>query len=594
MKYVLLSFCIGALLFAPILAQDVFVKEWEKTYSTEMVREIIQCMDVGDLNNDGTPEIVLGLIVRPHAGLQSYAVQILDHDGTKKQRWDSTYRINDLSIVDVDDDGTPEILVSGADLYVLSNKAQNLNYPPISAVVYTARAEDLDDDGRKELLVGTRDVMCRSDTITWKTTIGSQIKKILVSDINWDGTAEIVVLTGQNVHVLDINGNKMWISPGTQNLRDMAVANIDGDRNVEILYSTDDKRILIWEAREEGMEEEIYLQSYAADLLAVDDLNKDGESEIVVASSKLWLVILTLEGNPVWEYRVKPIEAQDAFIDIVLVDMDGDLFTDMLLAHSVTAMTGGLDSFLYFMKNQWKAPPPPSEGSQYFTTALERFNSGEYTEALDLFTQAQTAFLDEGDQDMADECQTYIDQCKTELTAQEADSKAAIAEALVTQGDYQGAEALYAEARDLYQELGDSENVQKCSDRIAEIQDMESAEEEEPTPEPEKKGSGLLLVGALAAVVVAVIAFFVARKYVGRGAPEGRETPEEIERTEELEKIEKVEELEEIEKIEELERPPVTEKIREGERDLKAQFVYGEINREEYREKLRKLYEDES
>ena len=590
MKYILLSFCIGALLFAPILAQDVFVKEWEKTYSTEMVKEIIQCMDVGDLNNDGTPEIVLGLIVRPHAGLQSYAVQILDHNGTRRQRWDSTYSINDVSIVDVDDDGTPEILVSGADLYVLSNKAQNLNYPPISAVVYTAEAEDLDDDGRRELLVGTRDVMCKSDTITWTTTIGSQIKKILISDINWDGTAEIVVLTGQNVHVLDINGNKMWISPGTQNLRDVAVANIDGDRNVEIMYSTDDKRILIWEAREEGMEEEIHLQSYAADLLVVDDLNKDGESEIVVASSKLWLVILTLEGNSVWEYRVKPIEAQDAFIDIVLADMDGDLFTDVLLAHSVAGMTGGLDSFLYFMKNQWKAPPP-SEGSQYFTTALEHFNSEEYTEALDLFTRAQTAFLEEGDQEMADECQTYIDQCKTELTAQEADFKVAQAEALITSGDYEGAETLYAEAKELYQELGDSENVQKCSDRIAEIQDMKPAEEEEPTPEPEKKDSGALLVVALVVAVVAVIVFFVARKFVGRGAPAGKEIPEE---PEEIEKIEEIEELEEMEELEELERPSVTEKIREGERDLKAQFVYGEINREEYREKLRKLYEEES
>ena len=53
---------------------------------------------------------------------------------------------------------------------------------------------------------------------------------------------------------------------------------------------------------------------------------------------------------------------------------------------------------------------------------------------------------------------------------------------------------------------------------------------------------------------------------------------------------------EKIKELEEIEKPNIvpSEKIREGERKLKAQFVYGEINKDEYREKLRELYESES
>jgi hypothetical protein len=332
-RRVLLSFFIGALLLAPLLAQDAFVKEWEKSYSTEKQKELIQCMAVGDLDNDGKSEIVLGLNVRPLAGIQSYAVQILDNRGNKRQRWDSTYPVSDVAIADVNDDGTAEILVSTADLYVLSSKGQNLNYPPIGTVVSVAVAEDLDADGKRELLVGTREVICRSETLNWTVSIGSQIKKIIVGDLNWDTYPEVVVLTTQNVHVLDGNGKKLWISPGTQNLRDMAVANIDGDNNLEILFSVDNMRISIWEAREGGLEREIDLQSYKADFLAVADLNKDGTLEIIVASSKLRLEILDLEGNSLLQYRFQQVSGNDLFGDMVLKDMNGDTWTDILLVH---------------------------------------------------------------------------------------------------------------------------------------------------------------------------------------------------------------------------------------------------------------------
>ena len=576
-RKVLLSLCIGALLLAPLVAQEGFGKEWEKNYSTEKQKEIIQCMGVGDLNNDGTPEIVLGLNVRPLAGVQSYAVQVLDHNGNRKLRWDSTYRINDIFIVDVDGDGKAEILAPGADLYVLSDKAQNLNYPPVGTVVNVACADDLDQDGKKELLVGTRQVICISDTVPWTVSIGSSIKKILAADVNWDTFLEVVILTDQNVHVFDMNGKKLWTSPGTQNLRDVAVANIDRDNPLEILYSTDNMKILIWEARDEGLEKEIDLVSYRADLIQVEDLNKDGTLEIIVASSKLRLEILDLEGTSLLQYRFELIGGQDAFVDMVVEDMDGDTWKDILLAHSVDFLTESTDSYLYFMKNQW-SPPPPSRSGELYTEAVSYFNDKECSKAMELFAQAQTAFLEEGNQDMADDCQEYIDECNRLLTIQlDADSKFLEAEGLVQQGEYEKAVTLYEEAQSLYEELGDSEKAQTCSDRIEEIQNREVPVEEPPEEVPEKRGSGLFLIGVIIVVLVVVSLYLVMSR---RGKGEHAEEAD----------SERIKELEEIEK------PDIvpSEKIREGERKLKAQFVYGEINKDEYREKLRELYESES
>ena len=588
-KKVFLSFCIGALLCASIAAQEFFVIEWEKNYSTQKQIEIIQCMAVGDLDNNGTPEIVLGLSIRPQAGLQKYAVQVLDRRGNKKFRWDSSYPVNQLSISDLDNDGAAEILVSGADLYVLSNRAQNLNYSPVGTVVSTAEAEDLDNDGKKELLVGTREVSCMGETLNWNVSIGSQIKKIVVSDLSGDGIPEVIALTAQKVYVLDRNGTKIWISPETQNLRDVAVADIDGDREKEILFSTNDFLILIWEAREKGLEREIDLGTYTADFLAAEDVNKDGVPEIIVASSKLRLEVLDTEGTLLWEHRFNLVEDQDLFGSIGLCDMNGDGWVDIMLAHSVSTLSGVIDSFLYFLENQLGVPAPPG-GEEYFNSALEFYQKGDCNRAVDLFSQAQTLFLQEENQEMADQCQSYIDYCQDRMSKYaDADSKFSQAETLFQQGAYDQAASLYEEARTVYEELGDSEKAQQCSQRISEIERLQVPEEE--PPEPERRGSGLILI--VVVVVVGSILYFLIKR---RGAK--LEAVTEIKGVEEEKPEEIKEAVTEIKGVEE-EKPEEKEtifkdRIKEEERKLKAQFVYGEINKEEYKKRLKKLYEDES
>ncbi len=576
----ILCICIGALLFAPVAAQDFFVKMWEKSFSTTEQQEWIQCMDAGDLNNDGVPEIVMGLIVRPAAGLQKYAVQIVDSRGNKMQRWDSTYFIGNVFISDITNDGVPEIIVSGADLYILSNKAQNLNYPPVGTVVFAAGAADLDGDGKKELLVGTREIICRSDTLNWRVTIGSQIKKIRVADINWDGSPEIMILTLQNVHVLDKNGNKLWLSPGMQNLEDACLADLDGDRNQEILFSTANNLIYIWEAREDGLEMQIDLKSYAADVLTAEDINKDGTPEIITGTSKMRLEVMDAEGNLLWQYELGPGEAGDTVAGLSLLDFDGDKWVDILAAHSVAASTKNQDSRLVLMKNNLGVTPPPDKGEEYFASALEFFNKGNCTGAVPLFNQAKNAFTAQGNQEKASECQSYIDQCEALLAAERADSTFLQAEEKYQNGEYADALRLYKEAKSLYEGQGNTEKVGVCSERIEEIETLQRPTETPKEEEKEPKGRrGIFLV----VIVIAALAggSYFAVKHMRRGVAAG-----------EKEEKAKIKEKVAEEKGPEPKEMTRSERIREEERKLKAQFVFGEINKEEYQEKLKKLQEE--
>jgi len=160
---------------------------------------------VGDIDNDGLPEIVSG------DGLLGFGNTILhayEHDGTPK--WTSSAAFGGsytaTALADLDNDGDVEIL-AGDSLYDhLGNKLWSaLGYGGI--VIPVSTAADLDGDGDLEVVFGDRgyhhDGTLSYENLGISTTLGIFPQ---IGNFDGDDDPEIVVGSGENITMLEHDG----------------------------------------------------------------------------------------------------------------------------------------------------------------------------------------------------------------------------------------------------------------------------------------------------------------------------------------------------------------------------------------------------
>ncbi|MBU7009522.1 MAG: hypothetical protein HXS46_02435 [Theionarchaea archaeon] len=179
------------------------------------------------------------------------------------------------------------------------------------------------------------------------------------------------------------------------------------------------------------------------------------------------------------------------------------------------------------------------QGLPLFENAVELYNNGDYTQAAAEFKQVKSIY--EQHQVPTDEVDQYISDSTQYAAAWEEFQKA---EASLQQGDDEEARNHYVRARELFSELDDVAIVQQIDSEIEQIA-------------PQSQGDGTLPVGGIVILIVVVIAVAVAGLTMMK-----RKKP-----------------------------PPVysEKEIQEEMRELKARFVYGEINKKEYEEQLAEL-----
>ncbi len=179
------------------------------------------------------------------------------------------------------------------------------------------------------------------------------------------------------------------------------------------------------------------------------------------------------------------------------------------------------------------------EGLPLFENAVELYNNGSYSEAITAFEEVKSIY--EEHQLSTDDIDEYIHNSNTYLSALAELQKA---ETYLKEGNKDEAKNHYVKARDLFSELDDTHMIERINSTLAEIK---------PKPEPSsERRSPLLFVGAV--VVVAVIALALVVMKLRKPVP-----------------------------------LHTGEEIREEMRQLKARYVYGEINKKEYEERLAEL-----
>ncbi|WP_221793417.1 FG-GAP-like repeat-containing protein [Oceanobacter mangrovi] len=184
-------------------------------------------IDLGDITGDGIADFIYASI-DSESGYSSGILRAIDGT-TLTEIWTADSQvfpetayldIHDISIADIDNDSTPEVLVatrnvSDGYLYVIDAatgalEAEVLVDDDLQAI-YSIKFDDIDDDGHKEILLGgASGKIFKLDAETLTLTdqyiipdISDPIWLLESADINSDGINEIIAIT-DNLVVIDL------------------------------------------------------------------------------------------------------------------------------------------------------------------------------------------------------------------------------------------------------------------------------------------------------------------------------------------------------------------------------------------------------
>lgn len=271
---------------------------------------------------------------------------------------------------------------------------------------------DLDGNGRSEIIGAayTIFVLNGSDgTLLWShDPEGGRVwPGVVVADIENDGDLEIVTAHGAgHLHVMDHTGAKVWSRrPVTNELRGLAVSDIDGDQRQEIVVTgAVYGEVNTWVYEHDGAlrggwpqlrNASGYAYGVFNDNAAIGDLDGDGVVEIVVPSDVHYICAYTPNGLPVnahpmfgakawgavgvWEsldtelrgwgrcdgVRAESYRTNFAHGAAVIADMDGDGVNEVIATGNVYDCATG-------------HPPGQYNGVYLFNKDRSRFQSGGF------------------------------------------------------------------------------------------------------------------------------------------------------------------------------------------------------------------------
>ena len=294
---------------------------WTVTNSAYEVRGA-SGVAVGDIDNDGKPEIL--------ATVESGdALIAFEHDGTFKWRSPAVWGgINwgSASIADLNQDSTPEIIIGAT---VLDNQGKILwqgnsvgglgrgdNGPgPLSVVA------DLDLDGSPEVIAG-RSAYRANGSLYWNASISDGFPAI--GNFDSDPNPEIVVVSNGKVYLLEHTGQVKWggISiPGGGLGGAPTIADVDGDGQSEIGVAGANRYVVL--ETDGSIKWTSVTQDNSSNVTgsSVFDFDGDGKAEIVYGDELYLRIYNGSDGKILYQL---PKSSATTYELPLIVDVDAD------------------------------------------------------------------------------------------------------------------------------------------------------------------------------------------------------------------------------------------------------------------------------
>lgn len=281
---------------------------------------------IGDLEGDGTPEIVL-----PALG----GLLCVDHTGAFE--WFAPVTVGAYAmpaIADIDGDGLAEVVL-GASVVNHDGSIRWIGTGGIGGPYYASFPADLDGDGLMEIVAGST-VYENDGTIRWND---GQDGTPAIGDFDGDGVPEIVRVYGSTVSLVDVHGVARWsyvLSDGGGG--PPTVADFDGDGLPEVgVASREVYRVLDSDGTELWAN---IVQDYSSSVTgsSVFDFEGDGAAEVVYADEEtLWV----FDGGTGAVELAYDTHSSGTLLEYpVVVDVDQDGAAEIVVASNDYSITG--------------------------------------------------------------------------------------------------------------------------------------------------------------------------------------------------------------------------------------------------------------
>jgi len=269
------------------------------------INSIYNAPSVGDLNDDGFNEIVVGS--------DSGNVFVISHDGNLLWKFKTKSRVRSSALLeDVNNDGKKEIVFGSEDkfLYCLTNMGKLLWKFEAHGAIESSPALLRTHDKNQIIFgddIGYVYSITHEGQLVWEFKTGNQIiskPTIFKQDKNEDSDERYIVVGSfdKRVYFLNQNGALQWFfKSGGRVSSNITYADVNEDLMPEFFFGSCDNNLYCLNYKGD------LLWNFETDFWIVDDphifdINDDGKYEIIVGSYDHYLYVFDSEGEYVMDY----------------------------------------------------------------------------------------------------------------------------------------------------------------------------------------------------------------------------------------------------------------------------------------------------
>ncbi len=261
---------------------------------------------LGDIDGDGKMEIL-------HGGFDGHVMCINSENGSvawSKEVFSNSWVQTAPTIVDLNNDGQLDFVVGtwafAPDtnrIYAYTANTQNLLWskPVFNHIYHGTAVADFDHDNKPELVVGDYSgklfaLNGEDGSTVWEYQANVYIgAPATIADLNNDGDCEIIFCDGYGVGVLSKAGILIWYYtiPGVaQSFRGVAVADINGDNALDIVFGTNKGHLLALNGNSGTLIWDLDLGAHLGKSFDINhapliaDFDQDGQIDVFVVGGK--------------------------------------------------------------------------------------------------------------------------------------------------------------------------------------------------------------------------------------------------------------------------------------------------------------------